>query len=56
MYTIIVFGAMCGPPISGVIQKASGGWEIVGIYAGKRRGHQTKNKCLLDAGMQERLL
>jgi MFS transporter, MCT family, solute carrier family 16 (monocarboxylic acid transporters), member 10 len=36
MFTIISFGALCGPPISGAIRKASEGWEIVGIYAGKR--------------------
>jgi len=34
MFTIISFGAMCGPPISGAIRKASEGWEIVGVYAG----------------------
>ena len=34
-FTIIAFGAMCGPPVSGAIWKASGGWEIVGVYAGK---------------------
>ena len=34
-FTIIAFGAMCGPPISGAIWKASGGWEFVGVYAGK---------------------
>ena len=35
MFTIIAFGALCGPPISGAIRKASEGWELVGIYAGK---------------------
>lgn len=34
-FTIIAFGAMCGPPISGAIWQASEGWEIVGVYAGK---------------------
>jgi len=38
MFTIIAFGAMCGPPISGAIRKASEGWELVGIYAGKCKG------------------
>lgn len=35
LFTIVAFGAMCGPPISGAIQKATGGWEIVGGYAGE---------------------
>jgi MCP family monocarboxylic acid transporter-like MFS transporter 10 len=35
LFTIIAFGAMCGPPISGAIQKATDGWEIVGLYAGR---------------------
>jgi MCP family monocarboxylic acid transporter-like MFS transporter 10 len=35
LFTIIAFGALCGPPISGAIQKATDGWEIVGVYAGK---------------------
>jgi MCP family monocarboxylic acid transporter-like MFS transporter 10 len=35
LFTTTAFGAMCGPPISGAIRKASGGWEIVGVYAGK---------------------
>lgn len=37
MFTIVAFGALCGPPISGAIQKATEGWEFVGIYAGKCR-------------------
>jgi len=35
MFTIVALGAVCGPPISGAIRKASEGWEMVGIYAGK---------------------
>jgi MCP family monocarboxylic acid transporter-like MFS transporter 10 len=35
LFTIIAFGAMCGPPISGAIRKETDGWEIVGAYAGK---------------------
>jgi MFS transporter, MCT family, solute carrier family 16 (monocarboxylic acid transporters), member 10 len=35
MFTIVGFGAMGGPPISGAIRGASEGWGIVGIYAGK---------------------
>ena len=38
MFTITAFGAICGPPISGTIRKASEGWEMVGIYAGKCTG------------------
>ena len=38
MFTIIAFGSMCGPPISGAIRNASEGWDIVGIYAGKCKG------------------
>lgn len=31
---IAAVGAVCGPPISGAIYKASGGFEGVGFYAG----------------------
>jgi len=34
-FTITAFGAMCGPPISGAIRKATEGWDIVGVYAGE---------------------
>lgn len=37
MFTIMAFGAMCGPPISGAIRKTSEGWELVGIYAGRSK-------------------
>jgi len=33
--TIVAFGALIGPPISGAINSASGGFEAVGFYAGK---------------------
>lgn len=33
--TILAFGAVLGPPISGAINTASGGFEAVGYYAGE---------------------
>ena len=32
--TMIAIGAICGPPISGAINTASGGYTAVGYYAG----------------------
>ncbi|KAI0050889.1 MFS general substrate transporter [Auriscalpium vulgare] len=32
--TILSFGALAGPPISGAINTASGGYKAVGVYAG----------------------
>jgi MCP family monocarboxylic acid transporter-like MFS transporter 10 len=32
--TILALGALAGPPISGAIEKATGGFRAVGIYAG----------------------
>jgi MCP family monocarboxylic acid transporter-like MFS transporter 10 len=32
--TILAFGALAGPPISGAIISASGGFEAAGYYAG----------------------
>jgi MFS transporter, MCT family, solute carrier family 16 (monocarboxylic acid transporters), member 10 len=32
--TIASLGALAGPPISGAINKATGGFEVVGYYAG----------------------
>ena len=32
--TVLAAGAVAGPPISGAINVATGGYEIVGIYAG----------------------
>jgi MFS transporter, MCT family, solute carrier family 16 (monocarboxylic acid transporters), member 10 len=32
--TILAFGALIGPPISGAINASSGGFESVGYYAG----------------------
>lgn len=32
--TIIAIGALAGPPISGAINRATGGYEVVGFYAG----------------------
>jgi hypothetical protein len=33
--TILAFGALIGPPISGTIYSASGGYKAVGYYAGE---------------------
>jgi len=33
--TFAAFGAIAGPPISGVIYRATGGYAAVGYYAGK---------------------
>ena len=32
--TVLAFGAVAGPPISGAINQATGGFEAVGDYAG----------------------
>jgi MCP family monocarboxylic acid transporter-like MFS transporter 10 len=32
--SILALGALAGPPISGAINKATGGFEAVGFYAG----------------------
>lgn len=32
--TLLSFGALAGPPISGAINTATGGYKAVGIYAG----------------------
>ncbi|KAG5350118.1 hypothetical protein C0989_012611 [Termitomyces sp. Mn162] len=32
--SILSLGALAGPPISGAINTASGGFEVVGYYAG----------------------
>ena len=56
MFTIVAFGAMCGPPISGAIRKASEGWEIVGIYAGKCEGASDEETRLCSLVVQVQLL
>src|SRR6266852_3024596 len=33
--TILSFGSLMGPPISGAINRATGGYSVVGIYAGQ---------------------
>jgi hypothetical protein len=35
-FTIIAFGALAGPPISGAVNNATGGFKAVGYYAGMR--------------------
>lgn len=32
--SIVALGALAGPPISGAINSATGGFEVVGYYAG----------------------
>ena len=34
-FTIIAMGSIAGPPISGAINDATGGYKDVGFYAGK---------------------
>jgi MCP family monocarboxylic acid transporter-like MFS transporter 10 len=33
-FTVIALGALAGPPISGAINHATGGYTVVGIFAG----------------------
>lgn len=33
--TILALGALAGPPISGAVEHATGGFEAVGFYAGR---------------------
>ena len=33
--TILAFGALAGPPISGAINTSTGGFKMVGVYAGE---------------------
>ena len=33
-FTVVALGALVGPPISGAINVATGGYKAVGIYAG----------------------
>ena len=33
--TFAAFGALAGPPVSGVVNRATGGYAAVGYYAGK---------------------
>ena len=33
-FTILSIGSLMGPPISGAINSATGGYSVVGIYAG----------------------
>lgn len=35
--TVLATGAIAGPPISGAINAATGGYEMVGVYAGESR-------------------
>jgi len=34
LFSIVAIGAILGPPISGLIQKGTGGYVAVGFYAG----------------------
>lgn len=33
-FTLLALGALAGPPISGAINEATGGYKAVGYYAG----------------------
>ena len=35
--TLVAVGAIAGPPISGAINVAMGGFKFTGVYAGKRQ-------------------
>lgn len=35
--TLVALGALAGPPISGAINRATGGYTAVGYYAGELR-------------------
>ena len=37
LFTTSGIGALCGPPISGAIHDAVGGYKAVGAYAGKTK-------------------
>jgi len=46
--TIMSFGALAGPPISGAINTSTGGYKDVGIYAGMskcRVAYNAYNVC-----------
>ena len=45
-FTVIALGAVAGPPISGAINTATGGFKFTGIYAGTRRGCLTRSWVL----------
>ncbi|KAG6899451.1 hypothetical protein C0993_010233, partial [Termitomyces sp. T159_Od127] len=45
--SIFAFGALAGPPISGAINTATGGFEAVGYYAGKSSSTPLGNMFLL---------
>lgn len=34
-FTVLAFGALAGPPISGAINQSTGNFKAVGYYAGK---------------------
>ena len=44
--SVISIGALAGPPISGAINEATGGFVLVGVYAGKCRDVNS-HKCYL---------
>lgn len=43
MMSFLSIGALAGPPISGAINTATGGFEAVGYYAGMRDEHRVKS-------------
>lgn len=44
-FTVIALGAVAGPPISGAINTATGGFKFAGIYAGGYRGFKSRWKA-----------
>ena len=41
--TVIALGAIAGPPISGAIAQATGGFKAVGFYAGMVRAPSSRS-------------
>lgn len=44
--TILSFGSLLGPPISGAINHATGGYSVVGIYAGQPSFIFSQSQCV----------
>ena len=44
-FFVLSLGAVCGPPISGAINTATGGYVAVGLYAGKSCSSTSFNQC-----------
>jgi hypothetical protein len=44
-FTILSLGSLMGPPISGTINSATGGYSVVGIYAGQSPFILSQSRC-----------